>query len=302
MIGPDLNDYVLFAEIVAHGGFAAAGRALRAPKSTLSRRISTLEARLGVRLIERSTRRFRVTEVGQAFLERCQAILLEAQRAEAAVSEALSEPRGPVRVSCPLGLVESLSQCFSGFLRKYPKVHLQVVALDRPVDLIAERIDVAIRVRVSLDTDAALTLRSLGKSSRILVASPVLASSCPGDVAGLASLPTLATTDQIGEIVWEFKSADGTSRAIRHVPRMTCVDFTALRDAAVAGLGIALLPDHVCRAQLAKGELVRVFPDWHTEIGIVHLVFTTRRGLPPAVRAFIDHLAASFTSRNGASY
>jgi DNA-binding transcriptional LysR family regulator len=83
---------------------------------------------------------------------------------------------------------------------------------------------------------------------------------------------------------------------------MTCVDFAALRDAAVAGLGIALLPDHACQAQIARGELVRVFPDWHTEMGIVHLVFTTRRGLPPAVRAFIDHLAAAFASRSVPSY
>ena len=165
MIGPDLNDYLLFAEIVGHGGFAAAGRALRMPKSTLSRRVAALEARLGVRLIERSTRRFRVTEVGQAFHERCRAILLEVQQAEAAVSEALGEPRGTVRVSCPLGLVESLSATFAAFLQRFPKVRLQVVALDRPVDLIAERVDVAIRVRVALDTDAALTWASSSMSA-----------------------------------------------------------------------------------------------------------------------------------------
>ena len=297
MIGPDLNDYLLFAEIVAHGGFAAAGRALRMPKSTLSRRVAALEARLGVRLIERSTRRFRVTEVGQAFQERCQAILLEVQQAEAAVSEALSEPRGTVRCSCPLGLVESLSSTFSDFLKRFPKVQLQIVALDRPVDLIAERIDVAMRVRVSLDTDAALTLRTLGKSSRILVAAPSLVAACQGDVAALAELPTLSATDQTGEIQWEFRNEEGVSRLIRHQPRMTCVDFAALRDAAVAGLGVALLPDHACRLQLESGALMQVFPDWRTEEGIVHLVFTTRRGLPPAVRAFIDHLAAAFRSR-----
>ncbi len=295
MIGPDLNDYMLFAEIVGHGGFAAAGRALRMPKSTLSRRVAALEARLGVRLIERSTRRFRVTEVGQAFHERCRAILLDVQQAEAAVSEALSEPRGVVRVSCPLGLVESLSSVFSGFLQRFSKARLQVVALDRPVDLIAERIDVAIRVRTSLDTDAALTLRTLGRSSRILVAAPSFLAACAGgDIAVLTQLPTLATTDQMGEIVWDFKDAAGNPRSVRHEPRMTCVDFAALRDAAVAGLGIALLPDHVCRNQLAGGQLVHVFPGWRTEEGIVHLVFTTRRGLPPAVRAFIDHLAGSF--------
>ena len=295
MIGPDLNDYMLFAEIVGHGGFAAAGRALRMPKSTLSRRVAALEARLGVRLIERSTRRFRVTEVGQAFHERCRAILLDVQQAEAAVSEALSEPRGVVRVSCPLGLVESLSSVFLGFLQRFSKARLQVVALDRPVDLIAERIDVAIRVRTSLDTDAALTLRTLGRSSRILVAAPSFLAACAGgDIAVLTQLPTLATTDQMGEIVWDFKDAAGNPRSVRHEPRMTCVDFAALRDAAVAGLGIALLPDHACRNQLAGGQLVHVFPGWRTEEGIVHLVFTTRRGLPPAVRAFIDHLAGSF--------
>src|ERR1700731_2669622 len=150
MMAPDLNDYALFAEVVTHGGFAAAGRALRAPKSTLSRRIAALEARLGVRLIERSTRRFRVTEIGQAFYERCRAIMLEAEQAEAVVAQAQAEPHGRVRFSCPTGLVETLSPSLPAFLARYPKVRLQVVTIDRGVDLIAERIDVALRVRTAL--------------------------------------------------------------------------------------------------------------------------------------------------------
>jgi DNA-binding transcriptional LysR family regulator len=292
---PDLNDYALFVEVVTHGGFAAAGRALRAPKSTLSRRIAGLEARLGVRLIERSTRRFRVTEVGQAFYERCRMIVMDVQQADAVVSEALGEPRGVVRCSCPLGLVEALSPAFSSFMRNFPKAKLQVVAVDRAVGLIDERIDVAVRVRAALGTDAALTMRTLGRSSRILVAAPALGAACAGgDVAALSDLPTLATTDQMGEIVWEFTGPEGEPRSIRHEPRMTCVDFLALRDAAVAGLGVALLPDHSCRGELASGSLVHVFPQWRTEDGIVHLVFTTRRGLPPVVRAFIDHMAGAF--------
>jgi hypothetical protein len=107
LLTPDLNDYAFFVEVVTYGGFAAAGRALRAPKSTLSRRIAGLEARLGVRLIERSTRRFRVTEVGQAFYERCRTIVMDVRQADAVVSEALGEPRGVVRCSCPLGFVEA---------------------------------------------------------------------------------------------------------------------------------------------------------------------------------------------------
>jgi DNA-binding transcriptional LysR family regulator len=105
----------------------------------------------------------------------------------------------------------------------------------------------------------------------------------------------------MGEIVWEFSGPDGELRSIRHEPRMTCVDFQALRDAAVTGLGVALLPDHTCRGELASGRLVHVFPQWRTEDGIVHLVFTTRRGLPPVVRAFIDHLAGAFRNANVAS-
>jgi DNA-binding transcriptional LysR family regulator len=298
----DLNDYALFAEVILNGGFAAAGRALNMPKSTLSRRIAALEARLGVRLIERSTRRFRVTEVGQAFYERCRTIVLEVQQADSIVSEALGEPHGVVRCSCPLGLVETLSPTLSSFLKSYPMAKLQLVTADRAVDLIDERIDVAIRVRATLVTDAALIMRTLGKSSRILVAAPSVAALCTdGDLASLSDLPTLATTDQMGEITWEFFGPKDESHSIVHKPRMACVDFGALRDAAVAGLGVALLPDHSCKNELANGNLVRVFPQWRTTDGIIHLVFTTRRGLPPVVRAFIDHLAAAFRHENLAS-
>jgi DNA-binding transcriptional LysR family regulator len=140
-------------------------------------------------------------------------------------------------------------------------------------------------------------MRTLGHSSRILVAAPTLASRCTrGDIAALADLPTLATTTQMGEILWEFTGPKDEKFALRHEPRMTCEDFAALRDAATAGVGIALLPEHACSGHLATGKLVHVFPQWKTAGGIIHLVFTTRRGLPPVVRAFIDHLAAAFAS------
>lgn len=293
---PDLNDYLLYAEVVAHGGFAPASRALRQPKSTLSRRIAQLEARLGVRLIERTTRRFRVTEVGQAFYERCRIVALDVAQANAVAAEAKSEPQGQIRFSCPTGLVETLSASLPLFLARFPKVRLQVIAVDRAVDLIEERIDVALRVRTALTTDAALTMRTLGRSRRILVAGPQLAARCSGLAIGqLGELPTLSPTDQMGELTWDLIGPDGSTCTIRHEPRMACGDFLALRDAAAANIGVAFLPDHVCRADLVSGRLVQVFPDWRSEDGIVHIVFTTRRGLPPAVRAFIDHLAAVFS-------
>jgi DNA-binding transcriptional LysR family regulator len=294
MMAADFNDYAYFAEVVAHGGFAAAGRALRQPKSKLSRRVAGLEARLGVRLIERSSRRFRVTEVGQSFYERCRAMQREAEQADAVVAEAQAEPHGHIRFSCPTGIVELVSAIVPSFLSRFPKVRLQIVASDRAVDLIEERIDIALRVRTALTGDAALTMRSLGHSRRILVASPGLAARVGDEIGLLVRLPTLGTSDDAGEISWQLETADGRTQQLRHEPRMSCGDFAAVREAAVNGLGIALLPDHACRDAMKSGRLVQVLPDWRGQAGIVHLVFTTRRGLPPAVRALIDHLAANF--------
>ncbi|RYE57200.1 MAG: LysR family transcriptional regulator [Rhizobiaceae bacterium] len=289
----DLNDYAYFAEVVTHGGFAAAGRALREPKSKLSRRIAGLEERLGLRLIERSSRRFRVTDTGQAFYERCRAMIAEAEQAEALVMQAQAEPHGRVRFSCPTGMLEPISGLITSFLARYPKVRLQLVATDRAVDLIEERIDLALRVRVSLTSDAALTMRSLGLSTRILVASPQIASAL-GSIDQLSAYPVLATNEAADDLEWHLEAEDGRKHALRVIPRMGCEDMATVRDAAIAGLGLAILPDHVCSEALKAGRLVRVLPTWRGVQGLVHLVFTTRRGLPPAVRALIDHLAAGF--------
>ncbi|MFT4076589.1 MAG: LysR substrate-binding domain-containing protein [Asticcacaulis sp.] len=289
----DLNDLAYFAEVVTHGGFAAAGRALREPKSKLSRRIAALEDRLGVRLIERSSRRFRVTDVGQVFYQRCRAMQAEAEQAEALVAEAQSEPHGLIRFSCPTGLVEVISPLVAGFLERYPKVWLQLVATDRSVDLITERIDLALRVRLSLDSDASLTMRTLDQSTRILVACPQLAGRI-GDIDQLSDYPLLVSSDDQDSTEWPLETDEGRRQLIRHQARMGCTDFAAVRTAAIAGLGVAFLPDHVCRQALEDGRLTRVLPVWRGQKGIVHLVFTTRRGLPPAVRKLIDHLAAGF--------
>jgi DNA-binding transcriptional LysR family regulator len=293
MMRVDLNDYAYFAEVVAHGGFAAAGRALREPKSKLSRRVAGLEERLGLRLIERSSRRFRVTDTGQAFYERCRAILAEAEQAEALVLQAQAEPHGRIRFSCPTGMLEPIAGLISSFLLRYPRVRLQLVATDRPVDLIAERVDLALRVRASLTSDAALTMRSLGKSTRIVVASPQLANRIE-TIEQLALVPALATNDAADDLEWHLETEAGRTHVLRVEPRLGCEDMASVRNAAIDGLGVAILPDHVCFEALKAGRLVRVLPEWRGVQGIVHLVFTTRRGLPPAVRALIDHLAAGF--------
>ena len=291
----DLNDLHYFTQVVSHGSFASAGRALRIPKSRLSRRVAELEAQLGVRLIERSSRRFRVTEIGATFYEQSLPAVEAARRAEAAVAASLSEPRGIVRFSCPTGLVEIIAPLLPDFLTRHPKVAVQVIAADRPVDLVNERIDVALRVRVQIETDAELTMRTLGRSRRALYASPALANSMNlQDIDRLAEAPTLGTSDEIGDALWTLENMQGDLREFRLAPRMSCSDLGAVREAAVAGLGVAFLPDHVCQRPLATGALVPVFTDWRGRDGVVHLVFTTRIGLPPHVRAWIDHLGACF--------
>jgi DNA-binding transcriptional LysR family regulator len=218
-----------------------------------------------------------------------------AERAEAIVAASRAELKGVVRFSCPTGLIEVVSATLPDFLTLYPRVQVQIIATDRPVDLIAERIDVALRVRVKLDTDAALTMRTLGRSKRILLASPALANSVSShDITALAKVPTLSTSEDVGKVTWTLIGPKKQTHTHIASARLGCSAFSAVRDAAIAGLGVALLPDHTVAAALRSGALIRVFPDWAAEDGIVHLVFTTRRGLPVIVRAWIDHLAALF--------
>jgi DNA-binding transcriptional LysR family regulator len=290
----NLNDYLYFAEVVAHGGFAAASRVLHVPKSKLSRRISQLEGRLGVCLIERSTRHFRATDLGRSFHLHCRAIIEEAELAEAMVAEAKSEPRGDVRFSCPTGLLEIITPTLSHFLNQYPDVRLAMLAADREVDPLHERVDLALRVRTKLDSSTTLKMRSLGISRKILVSDRHIACVVGGDIGKLGDVPTLGTSEEPGETEWTLVGPSGQTKRVRHDPRMRCSDFSAIRDAAAEGVGIALLPDHTCREHLSQGKLVQILPEWHSEDGFVHVVFTARKGLPAAVRAFLDHLIEAF--------
>jgi DNA-binding transcriptional LysR family regulator len=168
-----------------------------------------------------------------------------------------------------------------------------MLAVDRPVDPLQEGVDLAIRVRTKLDSSA-LKMRSLGISRKILVTDPRTARTVGNEVQQLAMLPTLNTSEESGETEWTLVGPGGLAKRIRHEPRMRCADFSAIRKAAADGIGIAFLPDHVCHDDLAEGRLVQVFPAWHSPDGFVHVVFTARRGLAVAVRAFLDHLVKAF--------
>jgi len=292
----DLNDLYYFCEIVRHGGIAAAERATREPKSKLSRRLANLEDRLGVRLVERSTRRFRVTEVGQIFYRHCSNMVLEAQQAQAVVAGIKERPSGTVRFSCPTGMLETITPILVSFLAAYPDVSLDVVTSNSPLDLIEQRVDVALRVRFSLEGDASLTMRALASSRRILVATPLIAAQIEGetDPECLMHIPSLAFGADDAPDVWRLLGPDQSEKVVHLTPRLTCGELSVLRAAAVAGLGVALIPDHFCREELHHGRLVRLLPNWYKQPGLVHLVFTAKRGLTPAVRALIDHLVIGF--------
>jgi DNA-binding transcriptional LysR family regulator len=289
----DLNDLALFAAVVANGGFSAAARSLGVPKSRISRRVAALEGELGVRLVERTTRRFKVTEVGQDVFRHAQAVLSEAEAIDEVVARLKAEPQGLVRISCPIGADRLLADALPEFLARHPRLRLQVMVTNRRVDLIEEGFDVAVRVRQQLDTDADLQLKVLGHSGVILVASPAFLAAYghPEHPSGLSAYPTLGHTDRPGRDRWVLANSAGETIEVTHEPRLSATSFAILRQAAAHGVGVAALPDDVCAVQIESGELVRILPDWETPRGVVHLVFASRRGLLPSVRAVIDFLA-----------
>ena len=293
----DFNDLQFFAAVVLHRGFSAAARVLGVPKSRISRRVALLEERLGVRLLDRTTRGLGLTQVGQQVFEHAHAAVIEAEAAEEAALRMQAEPRGLVRLSCPLGLQGAIAAPMAGFLAAHPLLRLECIVTNRRVDLVHEGIDVAIRVRERLDTDADLQMKRIGLSRRILVASPAFLAKEgePATPAELGRFPILHQEQQGGS-VWHLTSDDGDTSTVPIEPRLATGSFDILTAAACQGAGIALLPATNCREALFSGALVRVLPRWSGIDGILHLVFASRRGMLPGVRAVIDFAAAALKS------
>ncbi len=290
----DLNDLYFFAVVVEHRGFSAAGRALGVPKSRLSKRVAQLEERLGVRLLQRTTRRFVVTEVGERFYAHCRAVLEQAQAAQDTVDELRAEPRGVVRLSCPVSLVQTvLAYLLPDFMAQYPKMQVRVMASNRRVDVIGEGYDLAIRVRSKLDDDGNLIMRSFGQSRTLLVASPALLDQQPRPTRPdeLARLPALSMLEHEGAQIWELIGAAGEKVSVEVQARLISGDFAILLESARRGMGVALLPEFVCAPAIAQGELEVVLPDWSVPEGTMHFVYPSRRGMLPGVRALVDFLA-----------
>lgn len=290
----DLNDLFYFAKVVDEGGFSAAGRALNVSKSHLSRRVAALEARLGLRLLQRSTRRLMLTPAGERYLQYCRAIVQTASEADESMLGLLSEPTGRVTLSTPIGLAQTLlPQVLPSFLERYPKVSVNLQITSRAIDLYRDPVDIALRARESVDRDANLIARRFGTSELTLVGSKRYLAEHgtpiePADLQNHATLSFLVTEPTPQE--WRLYDGAGNMASVLHHPRLICGDLQLLVETVKAGQGIALLPSTLWELNNADDQLMPVLPGWRAPQGIIYLVYASRRGMVPAVRVLVDYL------------
>ncbi|MCC5851411.1 MAG: LysR family transcriptional regulator [Alkalimonas sp.] len=294
----DLNDLYYFVQVVDHGGFAPASRALGIAKSKLSRRIALLEERLQVRLIQRSSRHFQVTDVGQHYLEHCRAMMVEADAAQQAIEQARAEPCGSIRLTCPVGLLHfHVADMLADFMRLYPKITVHLEATNRRVDVLAEGVDLALRARPLPLESSDLVLRILSDRGQCLVASPQLVAQqggLPAQPEELLHWPSLSRAGAHELHQWQLQHQDGRQLKLPFQPRYTTTDMLALKTAALSGVGVVQLPLLMLQQELAEKRLVQLLPDWEPRREVIHLVFPSRRGLLPAIRALIDFLVERY--------
>ncbi|UPG94458.1 LysR substrate-binding domain-containing protein [Luteibacter aegosomatissinici] len=293
----DLNDFFYFVQVVERGGFTAAGRALRVPKSTLSHRIQELESNLGVRLLHRTSRHIGMTEAGNDFYRHAVAMLREAEMAETLMRQRLSEPSGTVRCTAGVATMQfALSDIIADFLLQYPKVNITAHASDRTIDLVSENFDIAIRAHTDPLPDSNMVQRILAPAPWFLFAGAEYLTTHgePNTPKDLELHPSLFMARSGVAPMWRLRH----SREVRDeivlplAPRLLSDDMIGLQEAAIKGLGIVALPGYICRKAVQAGTLRRVLPQWLAGDATLTALIPHRQGLLPSVRAFIDFLAA----------
>jgi DNA-binding transcriptional LysR family regulator len=294
----NLNDLLVFVQVVDHGGFAAAGRALGIPKSTLSKRLSELEKAIGVRLVQRTSRSFAVTEIGRDFHRHAAAMLIEAAAAEHIIKGRLAEPSGTVRITASLPIAQfRLATLLPRLAAGYPKVRIMLDVSDRFVDIVQEGFDIAIRNHFAPLPDTDLVQRRIYYDPAWLVASADYIRengmpSRPEEANGLDGLMA-SSSDR----VWTLHDGEGAVAEIAPSPRYFANETVSLREAARAGLGVACLASSFCAPLIESGALVRILPDWTARGVATTLLMPHRRGQLPSVRVVADHLIAELSQR-----
>jgi len=296
----DLNDLYYFVHAVEKKGISAAARALDLPKSTVSRRILALEAALGVRLIQRTTRRFAVTDIGQEFYAGAVATLIEAEAAENVVRQRMAEPRGTIRFSCPVALAQlGLAALIPRFMMLYPRIRIIQHATNGLVDPVQDGFDVCMRAHSTSLPGSTLVQRHLADIPWYLFAGPTYLSrkGTPASPEDLVAHEGVGLRQSEETHVWSLThEGDPDKKAtVAYSPCLQSDDMGTLKVAARTQ-GIVALPGYVGRKEVENGLLVRVLPQWHAGIATVSMLMPSRRGLLPSVRVFIDFLSTHVPS------
>lgn len=288
-----LDELAAFVAVAETGGFTLAAKALGRDASVLSRRVSRLEERLGVRLLSRTTRRLALTEVGATYFRRMQALLDELASASREASEAAAAPRGLVRVSLPVSFGRRwVAPLLPAFLDRYPHIRVDLRLSDRFVDIVAEGFDVAIRVAAGGRRDSSLKTRKLASYRNLLVAAPayLAAHGAPQAPADLTRHKCLGFSGHSSWPDWPL-TRDGERHMVRPASALVADHAELLMTASIAGAGVAFIADWLAGPALRAGKLVEVLPGWRGEGGVVYALTPPGRLAPIKTRLFVDEVA-----------
>jgi DNA-binding transcriptional LysR family regulator len=294
----DLNDLAFFAAVVRHRGFSAAARATGVEKTRLSRRVAELERRLGVRLLQRTTRSIALTEAGRRFYDHCQAVVGDAQSAYDSIADLRREPAGTIRMCCPQPLAHAyLTPILPDYLARHPKVKLVLDTTYRLVNLIEEGVDLAVRARHEIEEPPGLVARRLGSGEPVLVASPEFLNrqGRPRTPDDLVRLDCLVRPQDVHDdsARWMLTRENGEKAVARLCSRLESEDLVLLLEAALNGLGVAMLPARTVANAVRAGALEHVLPEWSGAKYAIFLLYPRPRGMLPSVRSLIDYLSSN---------
>lgn len=286
----------VFTKVVEEGSFSSAARALKLTPSAVSKQIGRLEDRLGVRLLNRTTRQLSATEEGDAFYQRCVRILTDMEEAELAVSQRHSAPRGTLRVNCGVAFGKhQISPLIPEFLERYPEVNVEMTLTDALADLVEEGQDVAIRFGKL--QDSSMVARQLAVSRRAICCSPAYLERKgePKHPSELTEHNRLAFATAIHLNEWIFRLPDGTEFPVKAEGNFTANNGETIHEMVLAGLGIARLAEFLVAPEVKEGKLVRILTPFYRDVEVpINAVYPTRRHLSPKVRAFVDFLVEKF--------
>jgi DNA-binding transcriptional LysR family regulator len=290
----DLNDILVFTKVVETRSFTGAAEQLGLPKSTVSRRLAQLEERLGVRLVQRTTRKLALTDIGQAYYERCARIVSDVAAAEQLVTDMQATPRGRVRMTAPIDIsTRYLGAICAGFVSANPDVTVELEATDRIVDLIEEGFDVALRFGAL--PESTLIARRLCKITSLLVATPAYLArrGTPTTIEELDEHERVLFTPSPRVQSWTLVQGD-LSYEFGRPARFASNNIGAVHEAVLTGAGISVLPEFMVASDVAAGRLVPMLMDWQNRIVDAHAIYPARQNLPPRLSLFLDHLARAF--------